>query len=77
VFTQTCFGLPAGTYRLGIVLLSHDRQSQHMLHGVELSSGADKGDCDVSDNFAFGWCSQIFFYSLYLVQVTTFSASRQ
>jgi len=56
---QKCFGLPVGTYRLGIVLLTDDKQSEQMLYNVELSSDADNDVC-VSDQMqsysTFGTC---------------------
>ena len=45
---QICFGLPVGTYRLGIVLMSDDTQSEQKLNVVELSSNADPNVC-ISD----------------------------
>jgi len=35
---QKCFGLPVGTYRLGIVLMSDDILCEQRLHNVELCS---------------------------------------
>jgi len=63
VYMQMCFGLPVGTYRLGIVLLSDEMESEHKLLKVELSTQPDKDYCvsDKMHSFTFGKC---FFYFL-------------
>jgi len=50
--------LPVGKYRLGIVLLSDDRQSEQTLRSVELSSDADIDNCasNKTQNVTFSKC---------------------
>jgi len=47
--SQKCFGLPVGTYRLGIALLSDDTLSEQKLYKVEMNFDADSDYECVSD----------------------------